>query len=192
MHRPPVSNPHIRDYVLQQPDSQPDNLQGAVKLLQSQAEEAAQARDALAGERDDIAADRNALAARLEAAAAAQQSLRRQLDTAWQDAANKAARAADLECLLQVQNCSVLHILYSARIAHEERAHLLAFVPEPHKAEELQHASCWSPAIQVMMIIAYTLGFCRNDRSKGESALFLALQQQGGAAGGPSSIFWCQ
>ena len=82
------------------------NLQGAVKLLQSQAEEVAHSRDALAAERSALAAERDALTERLELAAAeaaaAQEELRRQLDAAWQDAANKAARAADLELLLQV------------------------------------------------------------------------------------------
>ena len=83
------------------------NLQGAVKLLQSQAEEVAHSRDALAAERDALA-ERLELAA--AEAAAAQKELRRQLDAAWQDAANKAARAADLELLLRV--CILLPILH--------------------------------------------------------------------------------
>lgn len=92
------------------------HLQGAVKLLQSQAEDVARTRDALAADRDALAAERDALAGRLEAAtaeaAAAQRDLRRQLDAAWQDAANKAARVADLELLLQV--CAVLTYLSPA------------------------------------------------------------------------------
>ena len=81
--------------------------QGAVKLLQSQADEVAHSRDALAAERNALATERDALAERLQSAAAeaaaAQKQLQRQLDAAWQDAAHKAARAADLELLVEVR-----------------------------------------------------------------------------------------
>lgn len=78
-----------------------------MQLLQSQAEEAAAARDAAALERDALAAQLDAAAAE---ATAAQRSLRQQLDAVWQDAANKSARVDDLERLLQVR-------LLSARFA---------------------------------------------------------------------------
>ena len=74
-------------------------VQGTVRLLQSQAEEAAAARDVGLAARDAVSAQAQAAA---DDAAALLRTLRQQLDDARAAAAADAARTAELEKRLQV------------------------------------------------------------------------------------------